>query len=713
VIIRRMRVRRFRRLADETLEFGPGLNVVRGRNDAGKSTLHLAFSAALYPIRPSEARSLSPWGRDDGPGEITLEFEAGGRRYTLHKDFASRKVCLTDGRRPVDNAKEVERQIGAWLGFPTLALFRATAHIGQWELAQVQKEKDAIGTRLSAIMTGGDEDAARVLRLLDERIRKMELGLRRPSGAPGPLKRDEERLRYLTAEAQRLASEVAAIEQAAADRTKIAERVAQLEQQVQEDAALVQANRELLELDRRVEAQRRRVTELRELTERIDAAARDLEAASRDPALELPDVAPDALETVRTAALRAELLRREVAAASAEAIRPAPAQATTRGTRAAWVPAGLAAAAGLASAALLVDRHTGLGLGVMLAAVLLGALAIAMRSRARAAAVQAELATARRAEEAERVEARRRDAAQAEDALRRHLQALGAGSVEDVAERQQRLTAARRRRETARAVLESLVGARTRAAIADEYQRAVLDLAAAEARRDSPDLALRRLDAASFQRLAGEAERRRQELERRRAALHTLDGRLSGRSPHEELARVEEELADVRARYARAERQVRVLTLTRDVLAEARGQTIVPGRAMLEERASEYVRRLSGGAYTRISVDEQTLAPRVWVGPPKEWADVSAKEIGSGGVDQCYLALRLGLVELLCEGQCPPLFLDDPLLAYDEDRQAAAMDFLTDLARRHQIFLFTCRTAYDARADHLTVLDQPAAVPAP
>ncbi len=711
MIIRRMRVHRFRRLADETLEFGPGLNVIRGRNDAGKSTLHLAFSAALYPIRPSEARSLSPWGCDDGPGEITLEFEAGDRRYTLHKDFASRKVCLTDGRRPVDNAKEVERQIGVLLGVPTLALFRATAHIGQWELAQVQKEKDTIGTRLSAIMTGGDEDAARVLRLLDERVRKMELGLRRPSGTPGPLKRDEERLRFLTAEAQRLASEVAAIEQAAADRTKIAERVARLEQQVKEDAALVQANRDLLELDRRVEAQRGRVAELRELTGRIDAAAGDLEAAGRDPALELPDVTPEAIEAVRTAALRAELLRREIASAQGEETRPVPAEMSGRERRAAWMPAGLAAAAGLVSVAFLIGHHTGLGLGAMLAAILLAALAIATRSRAEAAALHAELAAKRRAEEAERVAARRRDAEQAEEALRRDLQTLGAGSVDEAAERQERVAAARRRRETARAVLESLLGARTRAAIADEYQRVVVDLAATEARRDGPDLALRRLDAVAFQRLAVDAERRQRELEHQRAALHTLDGRLSGRSPHEELARVEEELADIRARYARAERQVRVLTLTRDVLAEARGQTIVPGRAMLEERASEYVRRLSGGAYARISVDEQTLAPRVWAGPPKEWADVSAKEIGSGGVDQCYLALRLGLVELLCEGRCP-LFLDDPLLAYDEDRQAAAMDFLADLARHRQIFLFTCRTAYDAHADHLTVLDQPAAVPA-
>ncbi len=50
MIILRVHVRRFRKLAGQVLECGPGLNVIRGRNDSGKSTLHEAFSAALFPI---------------------------------------------------------------------------------------------------------------------------------------------------------------------------------------------------------------------------------------------------------------------------------------------------------------------------------------------------------------------------------------------------------------------------------------------------------------------------------------------------------------------------------------------------------------------------------------------------------------------------------------------------------------------------------------
>jgi uncharacterized protein YhaN len=85
---------------------------------------------------------------------------------------------------------------------------------------------------------------------------------------------------------------------------------------------------------------------------------------------------------------------------------------------------------------------------------------------------------------------------------------------------------------------------------------------------------------------------------------------------------------------------------------------------------------------------------------------VETHEIGSGGVDQCYLALRLGLVDLLCRGRRPPLFLDDPFLAYDEGRAAAALRLLREQGRERQIFLLTCRGEYDRYADHLIVLEE-------
>ncbi len=704
MIIRRVRVRRFRKLADQTLACGPGLNVVRGRNDAGKSTLHLAFSAALYPVRPSEAQSYGPWG-DDGPGEVMLEFEADGRTYRLQKDLGARKVLLTCGEDRWDSPKAVEEQIGRILGLPSLALFRATAHIGQWELAAVQREQEEIGTRLARIMTGGENDAGRVLRALDDKIRRMEVGLRGVARTPGPLKRDEDRAAQLAAEQHRLAAEVAAIERAVAERDRLAARVVALEQQVRSDEALLEANRELYDLDRRCEELSGRAGELRSVLERVDAQARAIDEADRECALAPLPPDPEAVRALTEAALRAEVLEQEAAALPGDPAGPEePAPMHTHSARAAAYGAVAAIASGGVGLGLLAGRHAVWGIGLLLAAAFLGAAAVLAHRRHARAAVEAAALARRRSEEARRVASLRREALEAREAVRRRLEALGASSVQEVVESRERYLEARRRREAAREILDGILGGRPREALALEYRRVLVDLGAARAQREARDLALRRLDPAAFQRLHADVEQRKRERDAARAELQRLEGWIAGRSPHDDLARVEEELAEVRSRLARGQRHVEVLRLTREVLADAYRQVVALGRERLEQRASEYLRGLSGGVYERLQVDDQTLAPRVWVGPPKEWAAVAEREIGSGGVDQCYLALRLGLVDVLSGGRRPPLFMDDPFLAYDDVRQAAAMATLRELARGRQIFLFTCKGVYDAYADYLLPL---------
>ncbi|TMI80890.1 MAG: hypothetical protein E6H03_07610, partial [Bacillati bacterium ANGP1] len=303
MIIRRVRIRGFRKFVDQVLECGPGLNVVRGRNDAGKSTLHLAFAVVLFPVKPSAALSFAQWG-EERPGEITLEFDADGRSYRLHKDFRSRKVLLECGEERWDVPKEVERRIGEVLGLTSASLFRATVHIGQWDLARVQEEKEEIGTRLARIITGGDSDANRVLDTLDKYLRRMEVGLHHPARNAGPLKRDSDRIAFLTTEQQRLAGEVAAIEQAAAQRGRLASRIAELEQQVRDDEALLEANRRLYALDGRVAEASARAEQLKASADRIERAVGAVGAAEADPALASSPQDPEMLARLQEAEVR-------------------------------------------------------------------------------------------------------------------------------------------------------------------------------------------------------------------------------------------------------------------------------------------------------------------------------------------------------------------------------------------------------------------------
>lgn len=74
-----------------TFSFDPGLNVVAGENEAGKSTLFEALWRGFFDRHTSaaaEIRGIQPEGTSLGP-EVTIVFTAAGRRQKLSKRFLS------------------------------------------------------------------------------------------------------------------------------------------------------------------------------------------------------------------------------------------------------------------------------------------------------------------------------------------------------------------------------------------------------------------------------------------------------------------------------------------------------------------------------------------------------------------------------------------------------------------------------------------------
>ncbi len=103
----KIHVRAFGPLKDQGLEFEPGLNIVHGPNESGKSTWHAALAAALCGLRRGRGRDTTreafeerhrPW---DGGNDDPWFVQAGvmlddGRHIEIDRDFDNRK---TDARR--------------------------------------------------------------------------------------------------------------------------------------------------------------------------------------------------------------------------------------------------------------------------------------------------------------------------------------------------------------------------------------------------------------------------------------------------------------------------------------------------------------------------------------------------------------------------------------------------------------------------------------
>lgn len=118
--LQRLRVEQLRqfRAPFELAGLDPGLNLLVGPNEAGKSTLVRALRAAFFERhRSTTVDDLLPWGEPSAAPDVEVDFTVGDTAYRLRKRFLHRKRCeLRVGSRVLDG-DDAEQHLAQLLGF--------------------------------------------------------------------------------------------------------------------------------------------------------------------------------------------------------------------------------------------------------------------------------------------------------------------------------------------------------------------------------------------------------------------------------------------------------------------------------------------------------------------------------------------------------------------------------------------------------------------
>jgi chromosome segregation ATPase len=118
--LRRLQVEQLRQFRQPFVldDLQPGLNLIHGPNESGKSTLVRAIRAVFFErYRTSSVDDLRPWGDSAAAPTVTLDFEAQEKRWHLVKSFLQRKRCdLTIGSTSY-SGDEAEEKLAELLGF--------------------------------------------------------------------------------------------------------------------------------------------------------------------------------------------------------------------------------------------------------------------------------------------------------------------------------------------------------------------------------------------------------------------------------------------------------------------------------------------------------------------------------------------------------------------------------------------------------------------
>ena len=102
----------------------------------------------------------------------------------------------------------------------------------------------------------------------------------------------------------------------------------------------------------------------------------------------------------------------------------------------------------------------------------------------------------------------------------------------------------------------------------------------------------------------------------------------------------------------------------------------------LNQVVSKVIDEVTDHKYNDLKIDEKLEVKVGWNG-----AYILLERLSAGTIDQAYFALRLAVADLLLGKDEVPLLLDDSFAMYDDTRVKAA---LKQIAKRRQILLFTC-----------------------
>jgi DNA repair exonuclease SbcCD ATPase subunit len=730
VRITRLQLRNVRRHVDLDLPLAPGLTVVRGPNESGKSTIQRALELALTRRVTSgsgDMDGMRSWNSaDEERPWVRLEFEHddldGVQKGSLEKSFRGNKGTVrleADGETITDPAR-ADEVLAEITGVPSEAFFRSTASVRHHELDGLARDEAALRDRLQASISGADRGTSRARRKLERAVQMLNA---KGDKNPGQLKAAEANL--ATAQAAQRNGE-AALEQLEKDRDILA--------QSREDRAAAEAElneqRSILEKARLAD---RLVSERDQAKERFERYNHAVDVSGQIDELEASHPSSNGLPALREALTKvraADMRIREITAALAGEVdvqfeMKAP-------TPRAWRPTAVAAV-------LLILSGVGIALGDLLNVlprvipgfsvggialpgagllagllVLVGAILAVVGRRQRIRAQDVRRNKDMRSQEIER---RLRGRSMLEQELQMEevtlTNLLAALELPDLAAVDALVAA-----EEAhigqilrlRAQLEGLVGREPTETLPDLRDKAALDV-------EQKSGALEQIGP-----IARDARAR----ERLEVAVTDADRALSLARDTEAQAkaRVEQNAVDAEEVAGHAEqaaqwaeqldllqRRARVYEATLKSLDAAERTTIRSATRYLERRMVGDVERVTAGRYRRVQVDDQDLSLKVFAPERGDWVDVS--ELSQGTLDTVYLAARIGLVRLVTGDRRPPLVLDDPFVTLDDERAKRALELLREVSDDFQVIYLTTSDRYDSAADAVQVLSGPTEVTTP
>ncbi len=167
--IRGIRINGFGNLIDKEYEFKDGVNLIKGNNESGKSTIMGFFNSIFFGIQKTRKKDVisddvryMPWDTSEFSGFMQYKLD-NGETYTVFRDFNTKKISiLNEANQDIFKKYSVDKEIGSkFLEEQTgvdKASFSLSSYTMQNSVVLNSTDKSQMVQKLSNLISTGEDN---------------------------------------------------------------------------------------------------------------------------------------------------------------------------------------------------------------------------------------------------------------------------------------------------------------------------------------------------------------------------------------------------------------------------------------------------------------------------------------------------------------------------------------------------------------------------
>ena len=195
MIINKLKINGFGKLENKEIELNDKINIIKGDNESGKSTLLKFISSSLYGIsRNKNGKDISdydkyiPWNADEFSGKITYHVD-NGDKYEIYNDFRKKSPQIYKNKEDVSDKFKITKSKGSEFFIEqtgiTEDMFFSTCLSEQGKVELDKNSQNTVMQKLSNIISTGNENISykKIIKKINKK-QLQEIGTDRSSGRP-------------------------------------------------------------------------------------------------------------------------------------------------------------------------------------------------------------------------------------------------------------------------------------------------------------------------------------------------------------------------------------------------------------------------------------------------------------------------------------------------------------------------------------------------